>query len=196
LAYSDHIHGGGGDDDINVGAGGHDYADGGAGDDIGRFDWSASTTSITVNPYYDDYADLQGRYADFDNVERFDLIGGAGNDYLAGDVYSDTLIGGAGDDELDAFDGNDTLIGGMGADLFNIRTDSGNDVITDFVAGQGVGDMVSFVDDPFDTMSFDVIKEHLSQDGTDTLLTLTDADSIRFVGVNVDAFVVDDFLWG
>jgi len=124
------------------------------------------------------------------------LIGGAGNDYLAGDAYSDTLVGGGGDDELDAFGGDDMLTGGMGADMFNVRTDSGNDVITDFEAGQGVRDMVSFVDDPFDTMDFDTIMAHLSQDGADTLLTLSEADSIRFVGVNVDAFMADNFLWG
>ncbi len=196
FAYDDHIHGGDGDDEINVGSGGgDDYADGGAGVDIGLFDWSASTTSITVDPHWDDFSDLQGRYANFDSIERFDLKGGAGNDYLTGDSYSDTLIGGSGDDELDAFDGNDTLTGGAGADLFDIRTDSGNDVITDFAAGQGAADMVFFVDHPFDTMSFNVIKQNLSQDGADTVLTLSDVDSIRFIGINADTFTADDFWW-
>ncbi len=196
FAYDDHIHGGDGDDVINVGAGGSDYADGGTGVDVGSFDWSASTTSITVNPYWDDYYDLQGRYVNFDNIERFDLTGGAGNDYLAGDDYSDTLIGGAGDDELDAFGDDDVLTGGIGADMFDVRTDSGNDIITDFAAGQGVGDLVYFVDNPFDTMSFAVIKQHMSKDGADTVLALSDADAIRFVGVSVSAFAADDFLWG
>ncbi len=195
LAYDDHIHGGDGDDEINVGAGGSDYADGGVGIDLGIFDWSAAATRITSDSYYHEYSDLQGRYANFDNIERFDLTGGSGNDYLAGDNYSDTLSGGAGDDELDGFNGDDVFTGGIGADMFDIRTDSGNDVITDFTAGQNLGDIVNFVNHPFDTMSFDVIRQHLSQDGADTILTLSDADSIRFVGVNVDAFATDDFLW-
>lgn len=196
FAYDDHIHGGDGDDQINVGAGGSDYADGGTGIDIGSFDWSASTTRITVDPYYDDYSDLQGRYVNFDYIDRFDLTGGSGNDYLAGDVYSDTLIGGAGDDKLDAFGGDDVLTGGIGADMFSVRSGGGNDVISDFEAGQGLGDLVSFVNNPFATMSFDVIKQNMSQNGSDTVLTLSDADSIRFVGVSVNAFVADDFLWG
>ena len=196
FAYDDHIHGGDGDDEINVGTGGSDYADGGAGIDIGSFNWSASSTSITVDPYWDDYSDLQGRAVNFDNINRFDLTGGTGNDYLAGDDYSDTLTGGAGDDELDAFGGDDELTGGIGADMFNIRTGSGNDVISDFTAGQGVGDLVNFIDNPFDTMSFAVIKQHMSQSGADTVLALSDADSIRFIGVSVNAFAADDFLWG
>jgi|GEM_PF-4243542 len=195
FAYDDNIHGGDGDDEINVGTGGSDYADGGSGIDIGSFDWSTSTTSISVNPYYDDYSDLQGHYVNFDNIERFDLTGGAGNDYLAGDAYSDTLTGGAGDDELDAFGGNDTLTGGIGADIFDVRAGNGNDVITDFAAGQGLGDLIHFVNNPFDTMSFAVIQQHMSKDGADTVLTLSDADSIRFVGVSVNAFAADDFMW-
>ncbi|MDO9107186.1 MAG: calcium-binding protein [Methylovulum sp.] len=195
FAYDDHIHGGDGDDAIDVGAGGSDYADGGAGLDVGSFDWSASTTSINVDPYWDEYADLQGRYANFDNIERFDLTGGAGNDYLAGDAYADTLIGGAGDDELDAFGGNDQLTGGIGSDIFDIRASSGIDTITDFTAGSGVGDVVHFVNNPFDAMSFAVIQQHMSQDGADTLLTLSDTDTIRFVGVSEGAFVADDFWW-
>ncbi len=195
FAYDDYIEGGDGDDEINIGAGGSDYADGGAGIDVGGFDWSASVSSITVDPRYDDYADLQGRYVDFDNIERFDLTGGMGNDYLTGDDYSDTLVGGAGDDELDAFGDNDVLTGGVGADMFDVRASSGNDVITDFTAGQGLGDLVYFVDNPFDTMSFAVIRQQMRQDGADTVLSLSDADSIRFVGVNVNVFAADDFLW-
>jgi len=92
-------------------------------------DWSASTTRITVDPYWDDYSDLQGRAVNFDNIERFDLTGGSGNDYLAGECLCRYLSRGAGDDELDAFGGNDALTGGLGADMFDIRTGSGRDVM-------------------------------------------------------------------
>lgn len=195
FAYDDNLQGGDGDDTLDVGAGGSDYVHGGNGIDIGRFDWSSSTTRIGVDPYWDDYSDLEGHYVNFDFVEQFDLTGGTGGDYLAGDVYEDTLNGGAGDDELDGFGGADALTGGLGADLFNIRSGSGEDVIADFEAGKGLSDVVSFINNPFTPMSFETIQQNLSQDGGDTVLTLTDADSVRFVGVSVNDFAADDFLW-
>lgn len=195
LAYNDNIYGGDGDDQINVGTGGVDYANGGSGVDIGSFDWSSSTTRITVDPYWDDYSNLEGRSVNFDNIERFNLTGGSGSDYLAGDNYSDTLIGGAGDDELDAYGGDDSLTGGKGGDTFNIRTSNGNDTITDFTVGQGLGDVVRFINNPFPSMSFDTISQRMTQEGADTVLTVSDVDSIRFVGVSVGAFAADDFLW-
>ena len=66
-----------------------------------------------------------------------DLInGGSGNDYLEGDDGRDSLIGDAGNDTLDGGDGNDTLTGGAGRDVFIYETSEGNDVITDYTAGQ------------------------------------------------------------
>lgn len=194
-AYDDVIRAGDGDDDINVGTGGLDYVDAGTGIDSGQFDWSASTTTITVNPYYDDYSDLEGRLVNFDNVERFNLTGGSGNDYLAGDVYVDTLVGGAGDDELDGTSGGDQLTGGLGADIFDVRSNSGELIITDFVAGPGLEDVVKFINSPFAEMSFALIQQQLQRVGQDTVLALSEVDSLRFIGVSATAFVADDFLW-
>ena len=194
-AYDDVIRTGDGDDEINVGTGGQDYVDAGAGIDLGQFDWSTSTTTISVNPYYDDYSDLEGHSVNFDNVERFNLTGGSGNDYLAGDVYVDTLIGGAGDDELDGTSGGDQLTGGLGADIFDVRSNSGELIITDFAAGQGLEDVVKFINSPFAEMSFTRIQQNLQNVGQDTVLTLSDMDSLRFIGVSVTDFVADDFLW-
>lgn len=195
FAYDDNLWGRDGNDLLAVGYGGYDRANGGNGIDIGSFDWSNSTTSISVDPNWDDYSDLQGRYVNFDSIERFDLTGGSGNDYLAGDAYSDTLVGGAGNDELDGFAGDDFLTGGLGHDLFNIRTGNGQDVINDFDAGQAGEDSVYFINRPFADMSFDAIQQNLSQDGEDAILTLSGADVIRFVGVNMNTFAADDFLW-
>ena len=194
-AYDDVIRTGDGDDDINVGTGGLDYVDAGTGIDSGQFDWSASTTTITVNPYYDDYSDLEGRLVNFDNVERFNLTGGSGNDYLAGDVYVDTLVGGAGDDELDGTSGGDQLTGGLGTDIFDVRSNSGELIITDFVAGPGLEDVVKFINSPFAEMSFALIQQQLQRVGQDTVLALSEVDSLRFIGVSATAFVADDFLW-
>ena len=55
------------------------------------------------------------------------ISGGAGNDSILGNAGNDTLIGGK---------GNDTLTGGAGKDVFSYSTGDGNDVITDYTAGQ------------------------------------------------------------
>lgn len=77
------------------------------------------------------------------------LVGGAGNDALYGGDEADALRGGDGNDRLDegaghgdleGGRGNDLLTGGRGADAFVIAPDSGNDIITDFVAGRGMFD--------------------------------------------------------
>ena len=55
------------------------------------------------------------------------ILGNDGNDKLYGDVGADTINGGT---------GNDTLSGGAGNDVFIYALNSGNDVITDYTAGQ------------------------------------------------------------
>ena len=73
------------------------------------------------------------------------LSGGDGNDTISGDKGNDTLTGGAGNDSLSGGDGNDTisgdkgndtLTGGKGKDVFVYSKSTGNDVITDYTAGQ------------------------------------------------------------
>lgn len=83
------------------------------------------------------------------------LIGNGGNDWLAGGDENDTLWGedgndrldeGAGHGDLDGGRGNDRLTGGTGADAFAISPNSGDDVITDFVAGPGMFDHLAVRD--------------------------------------------------
>ena len=69
-----------------------------------------------------------GKAADklYGRVGNDKLYGNAGNDYLYGEMGNDYLNGGA---------GNDTLTGGKGNDTFVYRMGEGNDVITDYQAG-------------------------------------------------------------
>ena len=60
-------------------------------------------------------------------------LGGAGNDVLYGGADNDLLKGDAGNDTLYGGIGNDTLTGGAGSNVFIYE--SGNDIITDYVAG-------------------------------------------------------------
>ncbi len=48
----------------------------------------------------------------------------------------------------------------------------------------------------YSTIGFDVIRQNMSQEGNDTVLTLTNVDSIRFVGVDINTFAADHFFWG
>ena len=73
------------------------------------------------------------------------LSGGAGDDVISGDGGNDTLTGGADDD---------TLTGGDGDDVFVYAPGDGDDVITDFGAGNSgpIGD-----DDPSNNDFIDLI---------------------------------------
>lgn len=64
----------------------------------------------------------------------YDVLGGAGNDYLQGGNLGDMLAGGAGDDFLDGGQGDDVLIGGTGKDWL---ADQYGANIFQFSAGDG-----------------------------------------------------------
>lgn len=52
---------------------------------------------------------------------------GAGDDYLTGTAFNDSLSGGAGDDTLAGGDGDDILVGGLGND--SLSGDAGSDIL-------------------------------------------------------------------
>ena len=64
------------------------------------------------------------------------IYGGSGNDSILGNNGNDKLYGDDGADTLIGGKGNDTLIGGNGKDVFVYASGNGNDVITDYTAGQ------------------------------------------------------------
>ena len=88
------------------------------------------------------------------------LIGGSGNELLAGLSGDDDLDGGTGDDQLIGFGGNDRISGGSGADVAfggplddTISGGTGNDVLwgnfgSDTITGGAGGDFIDG-DNPF-----------------------------------------------
>lgn len=103
--------------------------------------------------------------------------------YNAG-LSSDTLIGGT---------GNDILFGSDGADIFVFEgNDSGEDTILDFVSGV---DTINF-----DTVSginnFADVQAATSQQGADTLITLSSGNTILLRNVTASELEASDFSFG
>ncbi|AGY56500.1 M91 family zinc metallopeptidase [Gloeobacter kilaueensis] len=130
------IHGGDGDDNLQVdanvrnniglfGDGGNDVLTGGAGDDVIKGGDGNDTIAGGAGRDY-----IEGNAGD-DNIygnEGNDIIyGGRGNDNLNGNEGDDYLEGGKGDDFVTGNEGNDTVSGGRGND--ELWGAEGNDVI-------------------------------------------------------------------
>ncbi len=142
----DKMVGSSGDDIINA-RGGNNAVDGGAGDDVilggNDADYIAGGTGLDqiLSGPGEDYVDG----GDGDDV----IFGGMGSDRLYGGTGNDKLFGEQGDDYLVGGVGADTLTGGLGRDAFAIGNGSGGmtvemaDVITDFVIGEDVIDLIA-----------------------------------------------------
>lgn len=129
------------------------------------------------------------------------IIGGAGNDRLGGGLGDDTIDGGAGDDTIDGGAGDDTITGGAGDDTltgasgddrFIFSDGSGNDTITDFVAGEGTDDVLNIT--AFGFASFADVINAASQVGTNTLIQLDVDDSVTLLGVTLSDLDPSDVL--
>ncbi len=110
---NDQLRGGTGDD-ILVGGSGADVLVGGSGTDTASY--ATDTAGVDVRLF-----DLSasGGEAAGDTISGIEnVIGGAGNDYLVGDIFANALTGG---------DGNDQLRGGTGDD--ELRGEAADDVL-------------------------------------------------------------------
>lgn len=95
----------------------------------------SSDVIILLNVHQGDWNRLnvvdEVRFADgtvwsSDQLRAQAMLGGDGNDFLAGYSFDDMLVGGLGNDSLSAGNGNDTLDGGQGND--NLQGGQGDDV--------------------------------------------------------------------
>jgi Ca2+-binding RTX toxin-like protein len=84
------IDGGTGNSDIQLGSGGHDVVNGGAGDDFVFVEWADSTSNVTTSAISTSsadgsagkYSDGTGRSVTFSGVEGFRITTGSGNDLI------------------------------------------------------------------------------------------------------------------
>ncbi len=121
---SDLIYGREGNDEIYT-AGSDATVYGGDGDDlINTTETSYYTTSTGTLIAYGELGNDRIRGGGSGSNQ---LYGGAGDDYLRGHDWNDTLDGGAGDDDLYGGIGDDTLDGGSGED--NLYGQSGDDTL-------------------------------------------------------------------
>ncbi|HEY4943280.1 MAG TPA: hypothetical protein VII56_17760 [Rhizomicrobium sp.] len=110
--------------------------------------------------------------------------GGAGNDRLSGGGNNDVLAGGT---------HNDTLTGGAGDDRFVFHYGDGLDVVTDFVAGDGSGDLIEL--HAYDIASFTALQPFMSQHGADVVIALDPDNTITLQHVTLAQLNAGDFLF-
>jgi Ca2+-binding RTX toxin-like protein len=132
---NDTISGGDGNDNI-LGEKGSDALNGNAGNDTLQGDTGNDT--LNGNDGDDLIGGQDGADSLLGNSGKDQLLGASGNDTLQGGSGDDTLLGEEGNDIIIGGTGNDTLSGSTGSDFFNFELNSGNDVITDFVAAEDV----------------------------------------------------------
>jgi Ca2+-binding RTX toxin-like protein len=132
-----------------------------------------------------------------EGVDGNDTVsGGGGNDRLFGEDGNDTLNGGAGNDFLEGDSGaagNDTQTGGTGNDTFIFFGSFGLDTITDFKAGAGLGDKISFDDAVFS--DFAVVQAASAQVGADVVITKDASNNITLKNVLLANLNADDFMF-
>lgn len=149
LIGHDTLRGGNGDDELRFQSPDTgDIADGGAGIDLLRIDYSAILNNnifFTLGPVTNVKVDEALTVA-ISNIERVIFRAGGGNDFLTGGALDDSLVGAGGNDTLRGMGGNDSLDGGTG--------------IQDIDGGTGI-----------DTASFDI-------SGATNDITLTNGASV------------------
>ena len=110
-----------------------------------------------------------------------------------GGTGGDVLNSGSGDDILLGLAGNDMLTGGSGSDLFVFSRGSGQDTITDFVAGASTDDKIQLrgFGTAYDT--FTEVRSASTQIGSDLQINLGSGDTILLQNVALASIHVDDF---
>jgi Ca2+-binding RTX toxin-like protein len=137
MAGNDTISGGAGNDTL-VGGLGNDSLNGGDGIDTASYSGSAAVKVTLVTSRAQ--ATLGAGTDIIAGIEN--LIGGDGNDSLAGNASANRLEGGLGSDTLDGGAGADVLIGGADDDLYWV--DNAGDIVTE-AADEGIDTINSAV---------------------------------------------------
>ncbi|CTQ47566.1 Endoglucanase E1 precursor [Roseibium aggregatum] len=176
----DHLVGGNGNDKL-YGNGGADTFDAGEGDD-----------EIYAGADADTIQAGNGNDIVYANESADVIYGNGGNDVLDGGAGDDQIDAGSGDDTLVGADGSDILTGGSGADTFVFRLgEIGHDTVTDFAAGDGLIDVLTFETSIFADMAAAI--SAATDNGSDTTIAVDSDTSITLKNVLVSQLHQDDF---
>ncbi|MBT9247734.1 hypothetical protein KM031_20200 (plasmid) [Gemmobacter fulvus] len=122
------------------------------------------------------------------------LSGGRGNDVLVGGVGNDQLTGSAGNDRLIGGKGRDTLVGGTGHDSFVFQDNCGTDRIIDFES-TNLREKIDLTD-VLEIKSYrDLMNNHLTMKGGNTIIDDDSGTRIIVQGVNIDDLGRNDFIF-
>ncbi|MGL4324947.1 MAG: beta strand repeat-containing protein, partial [Beijerinckiaceae bacterium] len=178
---------GGTDDDFLFGEAGNDTINGGDGGEqiFGGIGNDILNGQLGVDIIYGD---------DGDDT----LNGGLGFDVSAGNV--NFLIAGAGNDIVTGTAGQDQMWGGDGVtsagnDTFVIGANCGFDIIFDFTAGVGLGDVINLVGSSFADFAALQASGAITQAGSYTHIALSAGNDIFLANVTSSTLVADDFVF-
>ena len=199
---------GGADDDVLLGGAGADSLNGGSGFD--RAQYTDATAGVIVDLQVasantgiaagDTFVSIERLYgSSYDDNLRGDgaaniLWGHYGNDSLFGRGGNDNLSGMDGNDKLYGQSGNDVLTGGADNDTFIFESEFGQDTITDFDVSQ-FGERISLRDVAAITDFSDLIDNHLTQSGGNSIIDDGAGNTITLIGVSVGVLDVEDFIF-
>jgi Ca2+-binding RTX toxin-like protein len=195
----DDVLSGGADNDILVGGAGADVNVGGLGDrdaiDFGRSKAGVALSLELGEGWLGDALDdifLDIEYVYGSNFD--DVIGGDGEiNRLIGNGGSDTIDAGRGGDYILGGEGNDAMTGGGGRDVFVIEAGFGDDTITDFAAGAGIGDRIWLQGVGFD--DFNDVLANAADSVAGLVLTIAGHGTITLQNTVLAQLVADDFLY-
>ncbi|WP_264045160.1 Calx-beta domain-containing protein [Methylobacterium flocculans] len=178
-------------DDTLEGNGGADKMSGGKGNDTYVVDSNSASVTEKTGEGIDTIVSYVNSYILPSNVENL-VLKKADGQIGQGNELNNRITGGNGADTLIGAGGNDFLTGGGGSDTFFFSAGSGHDVIADFQAGPGLGDLVQLQNYGF--TSFNHIKSYMTQYDEGVVLRMPGHDdTILFRGLKISSFVADDF---
>ncbi|WP_164845384.1 calcium-binding protein, partial [Pseudovibrio denitrificans] len=186
---NDRLEGKSGNDTLNAYHGGNAYLDGGPGVDTARYRWSKHALTINLADPSQNTGDAAGdTYVSIENATGSDAYG----DSLTGDSGNNRLSGYGGNDTLNGAAGNDNLHGGKGNDTFVFEGISfGRDVIEDFAAGHGEGDVIQLKGTGL--TSFADVLARTSTSGSNTLIQINTTNTVTIRNTAPGDLHADDF---